>query len=766
MGKQIVIVEDERIVAEDIKRTLQNLGYDVPAVASTSEEAINKVSETRPDLVLMDIMLKGATNGIDTARHIHAQLGIPVVYLTAYSDKKILEKAMATDPYGYIVKPFSDRELLTTIESALSKHQLEKKLVASEAKFRDLFESASDVIMVIDAEGNIMDINQSAGILTGYTREELLHFNVFHDLIISKDRHILREIMEEGLHNTSHVYEIRWEAKGGRIIILEGSSSFRLTEEGGIDSMRCILRDIGERKRAENMLKLLKEGVESLPIGITISDIEGKIVYINPAEARIHGYTVEELIGQDARVFAPEELWSPLTFDEMHLKGIWKRESINIRKNSELFPVQLISIAVKSAEGTPIGIVMACEDITDRKKAEEELIKRQEALHSVYKMATTLGGSFKAICDEVVLNITNLLRTSHAIVLQCEDSNFKAVSAVMGGKLMTGELPAYNGFPFSFIENRKEVYLAAGSMQNLFRESPLYEDALSSFAYVPVLDTSDNIIGAVIVLDYSEHEFTDGEIQLLEIFSRYIAHEIEWNAMETRLRQMEKMKVYGQLTAGVAHEVRNPLNAILAITEALFLDLGEKSEFQSYLTHIRTQVDRLSRLMEDLLELGKPLIQSRLKKESLIEICSSVIDLWNQTPSSLAHKVHYDVSCEQDDVSIIADNQKLQQVFLNLLDNASQHSPEGSEIRMKITKQQGNAAQISVTDEGTGIQSENLSRVFEPFFTVRKKGTGLGLSIVKHIVEAHGGHVKIWNNDPQPGCTVEVSLPVIQEGHI
>jgi signal transduction histidine kinase len=229
---------------------------------------------------------------------------------------------------------------------------------------------------------------------------------------------------------------------------------------------------------------------------------------------------------------------------------------------------------------------------------------------------------------------------------------------------------------------------------------------------------------------------------------------------------MEKMKVYGQLTAGVAHEVRNPLNAILAITEALFLDLGEKSEFQSYLTHIRTQVDRLSRLMEDLLELGKPLIQSRLKRESLIEICSSVIDLWNQTPSSLAHKVHYDVSCEQNDVSIIADNQKLQQVFLNLLDNASQHSPEGSEIRVKITKQQGNTAQISVTDEGTGIQSENLSRVFEPFFTVRKKGTGLGLSIVKHIVEAHGGHVKIWNNDPQPGCTVEVSLPVIQEGHI
>jgi signal transduction histidine kinase len=378
-------------------------------------------------------------------------------------------------------------------------------------------------------------------------------------------------------------------------------------------------------------------------------------------------------------------------------------------------------------------------------------------------MATTIGRSFKSVCDEVVLNITNLLRTSHAIVLLCEDGKVNAASAVVNYQLITWELPVAHKFPYSFIENKKELYIAGSSMQNLFMEDPFFEDSLKSLIYVPVLDTSDNLIGAIIALDTAEHEFTDGEIQLLEIFSRYIAHEIEWNAMETRLRQMEKIRVYGQLTAGVAHEVRNPLNAILAITEALFLDLGDRSEFQPYLTHIRTQVDRLSRLMEDLLELGKPLLQSRLKRESLVAMCSSVIDLWNQTPSSLAHRVHFDVSCGQNEVYVIADNQKMQQVFLNLLDNAAQHSHEGSEISMKIVKQPGNTVQISVTDEGAGIRSENLSRVFEPFFTVRKKGTGLGLSIVKHVVEAHGGHVKIRNNDPQPGCTVEITLPVIQE---
>jgi len=517
----------------------------------------------------------------------------------------------------------------------------------------------------------------------------------------------------------------------------------------------------GDQKNS--ILRLLKEAVEALPIGITVSNEYGQILYVNHAEAINHGYTVEELIGKYGRIFAPEEIWSSLSFDEIHLKGIWKRESINIRKNGELFPVQLISIAVKDTEGIPVGIVVACEDITDRKKAEEELIKRQEALHSVYKMATTIGSSFKAICDEVVRNIANLLRTAHAIVLQYKENSFNPVSAVINGELLTGTLPVFDDFPYSFIENIKELYIARGPMHELFREGTFSGDSLKSFASIPILDTSENIVGVIVVLDTKEHEFTDGEIQLLEIFSRYVAHEIEWNAMETRLRLMEKMKVYGQLTAGVAHEVRNPLNAILAITEALFLDLGDKPDFQSYLAHIRIQVDRLSRLMEDLLELGKPLLQSRLKKESLFDILHSTIELWNQSPPSLSHKVRIDVLSAQNPLHVIADNQKLQQVFFNLLENASQHSPEGSEIRMKVTKQHGSTALISVTDEGTGILSENISRVFEPFYTGRKKGTGLGLSIVKHIVEAHGGHVRIRNNDPMPGCTIEVSLPIIEE---
>ena len=116
---QILVVEDEGIVGRDIQKTLQSLGYDVPAIASTGKAAIQKAEENRPDLVLMDIVLKGEIDGIEAAEQIRSRINIPVVYLTAYTGDKTLERAKITEPFGYIVKPFEDRELKTAIEMAL-----------------------------------------------------------------------------------------------------------------------------------------------------------------------------------------------------------------------------------------------------------------------------------------------------------------------------------------------------------------------------------------------------------------------------------------------------------------------------------------------------------------------------------------------------------------------------------------------------------------------------------------------------------------------
>jgi two-component system, LytTR family, response regulator LytT len=138
MGKvKVVVVEDESIVAKDIQNSLKNMGYGVPAVVSSGEKAIEAVHKFRPDLVLMDIMLKGEMSGIEAAKIIKDRFDIPVIFLTAYADEDTLDKAKPSVPYGYVIKPFKEKELETTIEMAINKHIQDTEI----RKERDLYQA-------------------------------------------------------------------------------------------------------------------------------------------------------------------------------------------------------------------------------------------------------------------------------------------------------------------------------------------------------------------------------------------------------------------------------------------------------------------------------------------------------------------------------------------------------------------------------------------------------------------------------------------------
>ncbi len=125
---KILVVEDESIIGLNIKKKLKSFGYTVPAIVATGEEAIKMAEITFPDLVLMDVRLKGEMDGVDTAEKIRENFDIPIIYLTAYSDDEVLEKAKRTRPYGYIVKPFKADDLHSNIEMALYRHKMEKEL--------------------------------------------------------------------------------------------------------------------------------------------------------------------------------------------------------------------------------------------------------------------------------------------------------------------------------------------------------------------------------------------------------------------------------------------------------------------------------------------------------------------------------------------------------------------------------------------------------------------------------------------------------------
>jgi len=244
------------------------------------------------------------------------------------------------------------------------------------------------------------------------------------------------------------------------------------------------------------------------------------------------------------------------------------------------------------------------------------------------------------------------------------------------------------------------------------------------------------------------------------IFYQGSIHDVtERKWIEAQLEEAQRMEVIGKLASGVAHEVRNPLNAILAISEALFQDIGDNPEYRSYLDHIRIQVDRLSILMNDLLDLGKPLQIDSFARISLQDICTGAIELWNQSSVHHDRKVRLIQPVETGGLEVFGNSSKLKQVLINLLENAAQHSPKDSEILITILEPKKKALWIQVKDQGSGLPSENLSEVFKPFFTTRKRGAGLGLSIVKTIIEIHGGKIKLWNNDPPPGVTAEITLP-------
>lgn len=158
---QILVVDDESLVAKDIQNTLEGFGYNVPITVSSGEAAIQKAEENNPDLVLMDIVLKGRMDGIEAAHEIRTRFNIPVVYLTAYTDEERLQKAKLTEPFGYIVKPFRERELKSTIEMAIYNAKIEREIKQANKEWSRTFDAISDLIFIQNADYTILRVNRA-----------------------------------------------------------------------------------------------------------------------------------------------------------------------------------------------------------------------------------------------------------------------------------------------------------------------------------------------------------------------------------------------------------------------------------------------------------------------------------------------------------------------------------------------------------------------------------------------------------------------------
>jgi diguanylate cyclase (GGDEF)-like protein/PAS domain S-box-containing protein len=256
-NENILIVEDEKIIALDLQRRLERFGYSVIGMASDGQEAISLARERRPDIILMDIMLAGGLDGIEPAKQIRAQLGIPVIFLTAYTDEKTLERAKEVEPFGYILKPFKERELYTTIDIALYKNSIDNKLHKQERLFSAILHSINDGIIATDKDLAVSFMNKVAESITGWNEGAAKGRHVAGILSL-QDQRTQRELLAGVPPNVDEKPFFFSEAivknAIGQTLLVDGSITRIHEKENESEGPLITLRDITEIKRMSDTI--------------------------------------------------------------------------------------------------------------------------------------------------------------------------------------------------------------------------------------------------------------------------------------------------------------------------------------------------------------------------------------------------------------------------------------------------------------------------------------------------------------------------------
>lgn len=256
---KILVVEDESIVARDIRNMLVGLGYEVTAVVSGAMAAIQKAQETFPDIVLMDVMLQGETTGVEAAEQIYTKFSIPVVYLTAYADSTTVQQAKKTEPFGYIIKPFEERELQTTIEIALYKYKMQMELKDRERWLSTILKSIGDGVIATNKNGDITFMNPLAEALTGWKLDQALDrtlgdiFKIMNQKPGKMQRIPVKKILNgEGSDLAEEAILI---SKTGKKTPIDPRLEPIKDEGGNISGVVLAFTDVTARKMAEEELK-------------------------------------------------------------------------------------------------------------------------------------------------------------------------------------------------------------------------------------------------------------------------------------------------------------------------------------------------------------------------------------------------------------------------------------------------------------------------------------------------------------------------------
>nr|WP_279665291.1 PAS domain S-box protein [Ectobacillus ponti] len=456
---------------------------------------------------------------------------------------------------------------------------------------------------------------------------------------------------------------------------------------------------------------------------VAITDPKGTITYVNDKFVEISGYNEEELIGRNHNILNSKyhskeffrQMWRTIGSGR-----IWKGEIRNRAKDGTYYWVDTTIVPFLDRTGRPYQYVSIRTDVTKRKQAEEEL---RAALREMSDIKF-------AIDQSSIVAFTDTQGTITAV-----NDTFCQISKYTREELIGQNHSILNSgyHPKEFFRQMWRTIGSGkvwkGEIRNRAKDGTHY---WVDTTIVPFLDESGK------------------PYQYLAIRNDIT----ERKEAEEQLRRQDKLAAVGQMAAGIAHEIRNPLTSMKGYAE--FLQLDETNpERQEYLNIILDEADRINSIVEEFLVLAKPKIV-QLREQNVVPIIGNVVSLLEFEARKRQVRLHFDHNC--DVIQVECDEDRLKQVFLNLIKNGIEAMPNGGDLYVRMMDV-GQQVQISVQDTGVGIPEEKLNQIGEPFFTTKKNGNGLGLMVSFKIIESHHGKIYI-ESEVDKGTTFNVVLPV------
>ena len=604
----------------------------------------------------------------------------------------------------------------------------------SEIRFKELFETFSEGILLVTPEGQLLDANPALVRILGFnSKEEMQLFN-FRDLYADPTQRdaILREVEFKG---AVHEREIVMRRKDGKLIHCLTSGSAMRDASGRAVRLQGTLIDITQRREMEKRLEeeqsFTRRLVAGFPDLVAVLDREGNFIYISDHVEKVLGWKSDDYVGRMfgtraneedkdklhamfRRIVSGEDAEGQVEFRSPHADGTYRDLLLTARPFFD-------------EEGKICGLVTAARDISERKRMEQKLRQEQQFVKSLVEcfpdliMVIDKEGRFEFVSDRIkdVVGVTPAEYLGRPVGQRIEAEDL-------------GKLRAMFQAALSGQKNIEQIEIHARHVNGTIKTVRVTANAL--------YDGKGNIVGMV----SSGRDVTESK------------------QLEQQLADKEKFAAMGQMMAGAAHELNNPLTAILGVSDLLRERAADESS-KRQIDLIHQQARRAATIVQNLLAFSRPMARGRATLR-LDDILKEAISIERMNLEKRNIRVTF--SAPDGPLPIDGDRKLLLQVFLNIITNAEQSiSParEQGELKISIARE-GEKIGVTFADDGPGIPADIIGKVFDPFFTTKRPGggSGLGLTISLAVIKEHGGTIDV-ESEPGAGAVVRVVLPAAIE---